>query len=316
MNQDFYIRRFTEPGFFPLLLDGGLSNVLEEMGCTIEHPLWTAILIHRDPESIIKAHMKYLEAGAKCIITSSYQASIPGFLKSGFTHADTIRLLQRSVELASEAVERYVRKHPHSPRPLIAASIGPYGAYLADGSEYHGKYKVSRNELKEFHLERLQILMNSHADLLACETVPNFMETEVIAELLNNAIKPAWVSFSCRDEEHIRDGTQIRKCVEILEPVNPIFAIGVNCTSPRWITGLIRQIRQCGTRKKIVVYPNSGETYEPISKKWNGMNEPDQFLQWAREWQKEGAELIGGCCRIGPSHIRELNTGMDWQNGD
>ena len=190
--------------------------------------------------------------------------------------------------------------------PLIAASIGPYGAYLADGSEYIGNYGLSDEELKEFHLSRIRILDRSQADLFACETIPSFQEAKVLAELLKETKKSAWISFSCRDEYTINDGTDIERCAALFADHPKVIAIGVNCTAPKYISGLISAIKKRSGSKKIIVYPNSGEVYHAETKTWMGLSDPNVFAAMAKEWLELGSDIVGGCCRIGPEHIKSI----------
>lgn len=290
------------------MIDGGLSNQLANQGCDLNHFLWTAQLIKSDPEAIIRAHLAYLGAGAQCITTSSYQASIPGFVAMGIKEDEAGQLILKSVDLAQIAIERFLASHPDKKRPLIAASIGPYGAYLADGSEYRGQYGISDEELIDFHAPRIEILDSSRADILAFETIPGFQETQVLSKILKKVKKKAWVSFSCRDDHHINDGTPIVKCISLLNSLSSVFAVGVNCTKPRYITGLIRKIKTTCADKKIVVYPNSGDVYNPISKSWIRSSEPETYTKVIEEWIKEGADIVGGCCQVGPDRIKDAAT--------
>ena len=287
----------------PFLLDGGLSNVLEARGWDLNHKLWTARLLDQHPEAIIQAHLDYLEAGAQCITTASYQASIPGLIQAGFSRPEAIRLLEKSTELAEAAVERFLENHTPTARPLIAASIGPYGAYLADGSEYRGNYGVSDKALEDFHRERIEVLARTRADILAVETIPSLSEAKVLASILASVDKPAWVSFSCRDEVHLNDGSTIAESVSVFRNHPTVFAVGVNCTKPAYISGIIQSIKDTGIDKRIVVYPNSGEAYNANTKTWMGLSEPLSFAQMCQEWHAQGASIIGGCCRIGPEQI-------------
>jgi homocysteine S-methyltransferase len=159
-------------------------------------------------------------------------------------------------------------------------------------------------------------LDQSHADLFACETIPSFAEAKVLAELLRESSKPAWISFSCKDGEHINDGTPIQECVAQFENHPTVFAVGVNCTHPKFISGLIKSIKNSSNDLKVIVYPNSGEVYIPDSKTWIGLDDPNSFAQLASEWISLGADIIGGCCRIGPSHILELQKVLAVNQGD
>lgn len=290
----------------PLLLDGGLSNELEKAGYDLNHKLWSARLLESDPQAIVRAHLAYLRAGVDCIITSSYQASVQGFLENGIGRKTAEFLILKTVKLAEEAIELYLSKNIGEFKPLIAASIGPYGAYLANGSEYRGNYGVSDEELKSFHESRIKLLDTTNADFFACETIPSFQEAKVLANLLEKTKKQAWITFSCKDGSHINDGTPIKECITLLKDHPNIFALGVNCTAPKYISGLIENIKQEETNKRIVVYPNSGEVYHVESKSWQSCSNPGLFAEMAKEWVILGADIIGGCCRIGPEHIEEI----------
>jgi homocysteine S-methyltransferase len=291
---------------FPLLIDGGLSNVLEAQGYDLNHTLWTARLLDQKPEAIIQAHLAYLEAGAQCITTASYQASIPGLINAGYSQADAQKLIRKSVYLSEAAIRQFLDKHPDTDRPLIAASIGPYGAYLADGSEYRGAYSISDTNLREFHEERIHLLADTTADLLAVETIPSYTEARVLAAILTSVQKPVWVSFSCKDEAHINDGTKLEKVVSLFEDHPTVFALGANCTRPEYISGILQTIKASGVQQKIIVYPNSGEAYHAKSKTWLTLSEPLSLGTMAQTWIKDGADIIGGCCRLGPEHIRQI----------
>lgn len=291
---------------YPLILDGGLSNVLEEQGCDLNHKLWSAKIIINDPEAIIKSHMRYLEAGANCITSSGYQATVEGFMELGLNIEEAESLMLRSVELAGEARLKFLKQHKSNRQIYIAASMGPYGAYLADGSEYRGKYAISESDLKKFHLNRIKLLETSNADFLAFETIPSLVETEILSKILIKSSKPSWVSFSCKDSLHLNDGETIASAAKLLTHHPTVFAIGVNCTAPQYISKIIQVLKTSAPDKKIIVYPNSGEVYDVDSKSWFGISDPVLFQKMAIEWLKAGADILGGCCRIGPEHIRKI----------
>lgn len=292
---------------YPLLLDGGLSNVLEQMGCDLSHHLWSANLVEANPEAIIEAHLSYLNAGAQCIITSSYQASIPGLRASGHDKKKAEKLILKTIDLAEKAIERLFGSGYSGARPLVAASIGPYGAYLADGSEYGGNYGISDEALEAFHRPRIELLNKSTADLLACETIPNFQEARVVANILESMQKPAWVCVSCKDGGHLNDGTPIEQCAKLFSQHPTVFAFGVNCTDPKYISSLVSRINSVGSKKRTIVYPNSGEVYDAQSKTWQKHSNKQVYSQMALEWLALGVDIIGGCCQIGPSQIEDLN---------
>ncbi|HSM55700.1 MAG TPA: homocysteine S-methyltransferase [Candidatus Sulfomarinibacteraceae bacterium] len=294
-----------------LILDGGLATELEARGHDLSDSLWSARLLRDNLQAIKQVHLDYLRAGADCIISASYQATIPGYVQHGLSEAQAVSLLQRSVELAREARDSFWETVQHTGerlRPLVAASIGPYGAYLADGSEYSGRYGLDQAALIAFHRRRWQILVESAPDVLACETIPSAVEARALAHLLSETPDTvAWFSFSCRDEQHISDGTRLRECVEWLDAFPQVVAIGVNCTAPRFVPALIAEARRV-SRKPIIAYPNSGETYDVGQKRWLGLSIPADFAQQSGRWREAGAALIGGCCRTRPDHIREIRV--------
>lgn len=278
----------------PIVLDGGLATELEAQGCDINNPLWSASVIGDNPQAIVTAHRAYLEAGADIITTASYQATDPG-------------LLAHSVELALQARDDFQRSG--GKRALVAASVGPYGAVLSDGSEYTGDYAIDADELHDFHRGRLELLAASGADLLACETIPSRAEAVVLGKLLRSAHCSAWISFSCRDDRHLNDGTSIEEVADLFRDHPRVLAVGINCTRPRFAVALIERIRTVLPDKAIVVYPNSGEIFDASNKTWSGIVTADDWACAAQEWVAAGARIIGGCCRTGPAHIRAIAIG-------
>ena len=290
-----------------VVVDGGLATELERRGHDLDHPLWSARLLLEQSDAVREVHRSYLAAGADCLISATYQASVPGLRAEGLSESETRQLLRNAIAIACEVRD----EHETRLRPLVAASVGPYGAYLADGAEYVGNYGVSRSRLRAFHESRWEVLSDSGADLIACETIPSFGEAEVLLELLNETPDcPAWVSFSCRDAEHISDGTDLEKCAALFENCEPVIAVGINCTAPRYVTPLIAAARRGAPGKQIVVYPNSGETYDGKRRAWGGESKPPDFGAMARDWRDHGATLIGGCCRTGPGHITAIREAL------
>lgn len=293
-----------------LILDGGLATELEKRGADLGDDLWSARLLRDNPALIRQVHLDYYWAGADCGTSASYQATVPGFMRRGMTDAEAMDLIRLSVRLVREARDAFweqTAERNKRLRPLVAASVGPYAAFLADGSEYTGVYDLDEERLLAFHRERWHILASSGADLLACETIPSAAEARALARLLPETPDAfAWFSFACRDEAHISDGTPIAECAAALAPLPQVAAIGINCTAPRFIPDLIREVTRV-TDKPVIVYPNSGETYDPNQKCWLGESVPAEFGTFSREWRKLGAALIGGCCRTGPDHIRQIS---------
>jgi len=291
----------------PLILDGGLGSELDARGYDVRGALWSAELISTHPAAIQQVHRAYLDAGAHCIISASYQASIPGLEAAGYEAAAIRAVFCESIAIAQRARDEFLADNPDCGyRPLVAASIGPYGAYLADGSEYRGNYGVDDDTLRRFHAQRMRWLDESGADLLACETIPDLQEARVLAQLLESATTPSWVSFCCRDAESLHDGNLLKDAVLLFEDLPSVFAVGVNCCESGIVEGLIRNLRTHAAHKLIVVYPNSGAQYDARRKCWHGQETSQQWAQQAAAWHRAGASIIGGCCRIGPGHIRQL----------
>lgn len=291
----------------PILIDGGLATQCEAMGCNIDGELWSAVLLQSNPQALVDAHRAYLDAGAEIIATASYQASRYGLMPNGLSATEADELILSSVALAVQARDEFLSDDPDIVRtPLIAASIGPYGAVLHDGSEYTGKYDITEDGLREFHRGRFDLFDNSSADLLACETIPSFNEAKVLAELLGQATSSSWVSFSCRDAEHISDGTPLVDVARLFEDHPKVLALGANCIAPELVLPVISMLKDAAPGKAIIVYPNSGETYRVEDNTWLGTATDIQCEQAAQQWIDAGANLIGGCCRIGPAQIRAM----------
>ncbi len=290
-----------------LILDGGLATELERLGHDLNHALWSARVLVDSPEDVLSVHRSYLEAGADCIASIGYQATVQGLERAGFSEAEAEELISKSVRLACEMRDDYYLSSGRVLRPLVAASVGPYGAFLGDGSEYRGNYGLTRRELRSFHEPRWCILSGSNADLIACETIPSLLEAETLVDLLDaHPGLQAWMSFSCRDDSHISDGTPLKECAAALSGRKRVIAVGVNCTAPRYISSLIDEVKSGAPGKQMVVYPNTGEIYDAATKAWTGIADPVQFGSACLEWRRRGATLIGGCCRTGPSHTSEM----------
>lgn len=289
------------------VIDGGLATELEAAGHDLADRLWSARLLADEPEAIVEAHLAYFRAGARIAITASYQATFEGFAARGLGHAATAALMRRSVELAGEARALFrAEAAPADAGPLlVAASVGPYGAYLADGSEYRGEYRLGRPALRDFHRERLRVLWEAGPDLLACETIPVLREAEALADLLTETAAVGWLSVTCADGGHLRDGTPLEEAAALVEATPGFIAVGVNCTAPEHVAELVARLRSA-SRKPIVVYPNSGEGWDAVARRWLPAGGPTVDAATARTWVEAGANLVGGCCRVGPAHIAAL----------
>ena len=300
-----------------LLLDGALATELEARGFDLADPLWSARVLLEAPLAIARLHLDYLQAGADIITTSSYQASFEGFARRGLDRQQAAGLMQLSVDLALQARQRFMAGQPEgATAPLVAASVGPYGAMLADGAEYRGNYGLSVAQLMDFHRPRLAVLAASGADLLACETIPCPQEAEALARLLQQEFPatPAWISFSCRDAEHVWQDERLADCMAMLDAVPQVVALGVNCTDPRLLEALLEQAASV-TSRPLLAYPNSGEHWDTERHCWQGSASVEGFVALAQRWRAAGARLIGGCCRTGPAQIAALRASFVADDG-
>jgi homocysteine S-methyltransferase len=289
----------------PLLLDGGLATQLETHGCDIGNDLWSASLLSTDPESIVLAHRAYLLAGAECIATASYQASREGYAKLGVSGQDADSLMLLSVELASRACREA------GSGAAVAASLGPYGAMLHDGSEYSGNYGVSSQVLRDFHRIRLQLFDRAGVDVIAVETIPSLQEAQVLSELLRKCETPSWISFSCGDAKHLCDGTSLATAASLFRGHPTVVAVGVNCMAPKFTPALVSELCVAVPDKFAIAYPNAGESYDVSGNNWSGHATLTDSASAAAQWLAAGAKIIGGCCRTGPDDIRAMRNMID-----
>jgi homocysteine S-methyltransferase len=287
------------------VLDGGMASELEYLGANIDGPLWSAHVLEAAPDTIVAVHRAYIDAGAQCIETAGYQVSRMGYTEIGLLPEQADAALLRSVELARAAADEHPKR-----RVAIAASLGPYGAALHNGAEYHGNYSCDYSALVEFHRERIEVLAaatgRSIPDLLAFETLPSLAEAEAIGEALGDRSGlAAWFSFTCFDDRHVAHGEMLGDCAAAVARYPQTVAIGVNCTHPSLIRSLIAELR-AASNKPIVVYPNSGEDWDAGTRAWTGASDPADFGNMATEWFNAGAQIVGGCCRTRPAHIRQV----------
>ncbi len=282
-----------------VVLDGGMSNALEDRGHDVSGALWTARLLRDNPGEIAAVHRTYFEAGARVATTASYQASVPGFVATGMSAHEAARLIRRSVTLARDVRDELAGDGTSR---WVAASVGPYGAVLADGSEYRGRYGLSRAELRDFHLPRMELLASAEPDFLAVETIPDLDEAEVIVELLDQLEVPAWFSFSAAGLQ-TRAGQPLADAFAVAGSAGAVFAVGVNCCTPSDVQPAVALAAEV-TGKPAIAYPNSGEEWEAANRHWDGA--PSYDVGLATSWTEAGADYVGGCCRVGPQTITAL----------
>ncbi|MGD9483836.1 homocysteine S-methyltransferase [Streptomyces sp. TRM70308] len=281
-----------------LVLDGGLSNQLADQGCDLTDALWSARLLADAPEQLRAAHAAYVAAGARVLITASYQASFEGFARRGVPRRTAAGLFARSVHLARAAADGHA--------VYVAASVGPYGAVLADGSEYRGRYGRTTAELTAFHRPRVEALAAAEPDVLALETVPDVREAEALLRAAEGCGVPVWLSYTVAGER-TRAGQPLPEAFAVAAGNDQVVAVGVNCCAPRDVAPAVAAAT-AATGKPAVAYPNSGEGWDATRGAWRG---PGTYAAArAPHWRDAGARLVGGCCRVGPSDIAATATAL------
>ena len=278
----------------PVVVDGGLSTQLAVLGQDTSGILWTGRVLLDNPAALQRAHADFVAAGAGVVITSSYQVSRWGFEQAGMSAADADAALRASTRAARAAVESVP-----GAQARVAASVGPYGAILHDGSEYRGRYGRTHDQLADFHRERLEVLASTAPDLLAIETIPDVDEAAALVEALaDHPELPAWMSFSALDDAHVCAGQPVEEAVAVAAASPSVVAVGINCTDPRHVLGLVQRMRAV-TDLPIVVYPNAGGEWDAVDGQWHGSTAPGGAAfpgPVVRAWLDAGATAVGGCC--------------------
>ncbi|MEJ1191757.1 homocysteine S-methyltransferase [Pseudarthrobacter sp. CCNWLW207] len=305
-----------------LTADGALATELEARGCSLDDPLWSAKVLLEQPQLIRDVHRDYFEAGANVATTASYQATPLGFSQRGLSEDAALDLVRLSVRLADEARLEHLARNPQAGPLLVAGSVGPYGAYLADGSEYRGDYVLDAEAFKDFHRPRIAALVDAGADFLACETLPSFAEAEALLALTGEFDVESWFSFSLRDGAHISDGTPLAAVAELCGSDDRVVAVGVNCVTLHLVPAALGALGGAGT-KPLVTYPNSGESYDAATKTWaagsgaegeggasGADGVPTGLAAGAGAWRELGARILGGCCRTTPRDIAALAAAL------
>ncbi|CAJ1227180.1 homocysteine S-methyltransferase [Lactiplantibacillus xiangfangensis] len=290
----------------PIVLDGAMATELEKRGVQTDSALWSATAMLDHPEAIAAVHRSYFDAGARITITNTYQASVPAFVQAGIAAPRARQLIQDAVSIAKQARTDYATSHPDF-QALIAGSIGSYGAYLADGSEYTGKYQLDEAGYQDFHRERLELITQVGVDLLALETMPKFDEVQALVRLINQKWPEQhyWVSFSIADPQTLCDGTPLAEAAAWVAQQPNVEAVGVNCTTLENIAPALTTLR-AAVDIPLIVYPNSGDEYDPITKTWQPTARSHQFDSYVPKWLANGAQIIGGCCRTTPEDIATI----------
>lgn len=294
----------------PLVVDGAMATELEKLGVDTANDLWSATALLTHPEAVAQVHRNYFEAGANLAITNTYQANVSAFLAHGFTAQESENVVKKAVHIAVTERDRYMERHPGA-KVAVAASIGPYGAYLADGSEYTGAYNLPDATYREFHRQRIALADAAGADCFAFETMPNADETHALVGLLADEFpeSQAWFSFSVKDPHHLADGTPLAELISALNTADQVLALGVNCLTQQLVEPALNHLRSL-TEKPLVAYPNSGESYDPATKTWHPAGAGASFALNTSVWVEAGARLIGGCCRTTPQDIAEVSRAV------
>jgi homocysteine S-methyltransferase len=297
----------------PVLLDGGLGSELERRGHRQLGKLWSAALVRTNPRAVREVHRDYLQAGAHVINTATFQAALPTLRSTHLHQAEAEELLREAADLALQVRDTFVQQHPGRRRRLVAASIGPYGASLCNGAEYTGAYKMSELELEAFHIERWQVLADTPVDLLACETIPNFTEVKALARLI--FLTPhrwATLSLVCSDPTHLADGTPLKEVLRAVNHLNNLAAIGINCIAPNMAPAALKELKRYASAP-LMIYANGSNSWNLMTRLSKDLVSPEDFAQEAQQWVHAGAQIIGGCCKTTPEHIRSIAELTEFQ---
>jgi len=291
----------------PVVSDGAMATELEKRGVDTDSALWSATAMIDHPEAITAVHKSYFEAGAQLATTNTYQANVPAFVAAGVPAESARKLTRQAVQLANQARDDYAATHPDF-AGLVAGSIGPYGAYLADGSEYTGDYQLTTAAYQDFHRERLQLVTGVGVDVLALETMPNFAEVQALVQLVTTefAGQDYWVSFSLKDPQTLCDGTSLATAAKWVAQQPNVVAVGVNCTTLENIEPALQTLN-AAVETPLIVYPNSGDEYDPTTKTWQKTELSHTFDSFVPKWLAAGAQIIGGCCRTTPTDIATVH---------
>jgi homocysteine S-methyltransferase len=291
----------------PVIVDGGLATELEARGHDLTDRLWSARLLVTDPDAIENVHLDYFRAGAHVATTASYQATVQGFKAAGLDRAAAIAAITTSVLIAQRARDRYAEETGRDTDGLlVAGSVGPYGAMLADGSEYRGDYDPGDIALRDLHAPRIDALLEAGVDLLAFETIPTIREAAVLLELLGASGARGWLSYQCRDTESTAAGEPVTQAFALAVGAPGVVAVGVNCVPPRTVRRLLAAAVTVAADMPLIAYPNGGDTWDPATRRWRSIDGESFDPAAARTWIDLGATWVGGCCRTGPDDVARI----------
>ena len=286
------------------LLDGSMSFPLEQLGYNLKNKLWTGMALISDPDIIKNIHKDYINAGADYISTSTYQVSYDRLQNMGYQSSEIKKVFQKSVDLVKEAI-----KESRSKKEIkIVGSFGPFASYDPNASEYVGKYNSTDDEIKNFHLNNINIIEETDLDIILYETIPCLREIKILSKILSQTNKEIWISITCNENIEFRDGSSFKEACKIISQIDQITTMGINCFSPLLVEKALKKLKKY-SNKKTLVYPNSGEKYNPKDKYWSGKNEFNNLM--IKNWLSLSPDIIGGCCRVGYNNIKKMREEID-----
>ena len=286
------------------LLDGSMSFPMEHLGYNLKNKLWTGMALISDPDIIKNIHKDYINAGADYISTSTYQVSYDRLQNMGYQSSEIKKVFQKSIDLVKEAI-----KESRSKKEIkIVGSFGPFASYDPNASEYVGKYNSTDDEIKNFHLNNINIIEETDLDIILYETIPCLREIKVLSKVLSQTNKEIWISITCNENIEFRDGSSFKEACKIISQIEQITTLGINCFSPLLVEKALKELKKY-SNKKTLVYPNSGEKYNPKDKYWSGKNEFNNLM--IKNWLSLSPDIIGGCCRVGYDNIKKMREEID-----
>jgi len=286
------------------LLDGSMSFPMEQLGYNLKNKLWTGMALISDPDIIKNIHKDYINAGADYISTSTYQVSYDRLQNMGYQSSEIKKVFQKSVDIVKEAI-----KESRSKKEIkIVGSFGPFASYDPNASEYVGKYNSTDDEIKNFHLNNINIIEETDLDIILYETIPCLREIKILSKILSQTNKEIWISITCNENIEFRDGSSFKEACKIISQIEQITTMGINCFSPLLVEKALKKLKKY-SNKKTLVYPNSGEKYNPKDKYWSGKNEFNNLM--IKNWLSLSPDIIGGCCRVGYNNIKKMREEID-----
>jgi len=288
------------------LLDGGMGRELQRIGAPFRQPEWSALALIEAPEFVLQAHRSFIAAGARIISTNSY-AVVPFHLGEERFAEHAQALAERAGRLAREAADE-------SPTPVtVAGSLPPaLGSYRPDLFDHARSVAIHR---------QLIAGLRERVDVWLAETQSSVAEARAVAEALGAQPKPLWLSFTLLDEvagaPRLRSGETVAEAVRVAAELGAAVVL-FNCSQPEVMAAALHEarvvIQRLGQAIELGVYANAFPPVSAAAKANSTLLEirddltPQAYLQWASSWVAAGANIVGGCCGIGPEHIERLHT--------